>query len=170
MRCLRRVVCQHQDEQGYRRQIEPEWAAIPNMAPGVCPTIHSLCGRNCLNGKESGFTRLVCLADVVRAAVVQRTTINRRQRIGRYSRRQSMPHSSHGPVPSDAFPGAAISDSSGRGLSQERLAFDAAVDRSYVGGLERQEEKPNCRRSRSPCPDARYPHPEFLWSQPRGPP
>jgi transcriptional regulator with XRE-family HTH domain len=27
-----------------------------------------------------------------------------------------------------------------RGLSQERLAFDAGVDRSYVGGLERQEE------------------------------
>jgi transcriptional regulator with XRE-family HTH domain len=30
----------------------------------------------------------------------------------------------------------------GRGLSQERLAFDAEVDRSYVGGLERQEENP----------------------------
>jgi transcriptional regulator with XRE-family HTH domain len=29
-----------------------------------------------------------------------------------------------------------------RGLSQERLAFDAGVDRSYVGGLERQEENP----------------------------
>ena len=29
-----------------------------------------------------------------------------------------------------------------RGLSQERLAFDAQVDRSYVGGLERQEENP----------------------------
>ena len=29
-----------------------------------------------------------------------------------------------------------------RGLSQERLAFDAAVDRSYVGGLERREENP----------------------------
>jgi transcriptional regulator with XRE-family HTH domain len=29
-----------------------------------------------------------------------------------------------------------------RGLSQERLAFDASVDRSYVGGLERQEENP----------------------------
>src|SRR6266702_5326318 len=29
-----------------------------------------------------------------------------------------------------------------RGLSQERLAFDAEVDRSYVGGLERQEENP----------------------------
>ncbi|HTE76288.1 MAG TPA: helix-turn-helix transcriptional regulator [Xanthobacteraceae bacterium] len=29
-----------------------------------------------------------------------------------------------------------------RGLSQERLAFDADVDRSYVGGLERQEENP----------------------------
>jgi transcriptional regulator with XRE-family HTH domain len=27
-------------------------------------------------------------------------------------------------------------------LSQERLAFDAGVDRSYVGGLERQEENP----------------------------
>jgi transcriptional regulator with XRE-family HTH domain len=28
------------------------------------------------------------------------------------------------------------------GLSQERLAFDAQVDRSYVGGLERGEENP----------------------------
>jgi transcriptional regulator with XRE-family HTH domain len=28
------------------------------------------------------------------------------------------------------------------GLSQERLAFDSGVDRSYVGGLERQEENP----------------------------
>jgi transcriptional regulator with XRE-family HTH domain len=29
-----------------------------------------------------------------------------------------------------------------RGLSQEKLAFDAEVDRSYVGGLERREENP----------------------------
>ena len=29
-----------------------------------------------------------------------------------------------------------------RGISQEQLAFDANVDRSYVGGLERQEENP----------------------------
>ena len=29
-----------------------------------------------------------------------------------------------------------------RGISQERLAFDAEVDRSYVGGLERQTENP----------------------------
>ena len=29
-----------------------------------------------------------------------------------------------------------------RGLSQERLAFDAGVDRSYTGGLERGEENP----------------------------
>lgn len=29
-----------------------------------------------------------------------------------------------------------------RGLSQERLAFDAGVDRSYVGCLERREENP----------------------------
>lgn len=29
-----------------------------------------------------------------------------------------------------------------RGLSQERLAYDSGVDRSYVGGLERQEENP----------------------------
>jgi transcriptional regulator with XRE-family HTH domain len=28
------------------------------------------------------------------------------------------------------------------GLSQERLAYDAGVDRSYVGGLERREENP----------------------------
>jgi transcriptional regulator with XRE-family HTH domain len=29
-----------------------------------------------------------------------------------------------------------------RGVSQERLAFDAGADRSYVGGLERQEQNP----------------------------
>jgi transcriptional regulator with XRE-family HTH domain len=29
-----------------------------------------------------------------------------------------------------------------RGLSQERLAYDAEVDRAYVGGLERREENP----------------------------
>jgi len=29
-----------------------------------------------------------------------------------------------------------------RGLSQEGLAFDAEVDRSYVGGLERRQENP----------------------------
>ena len=29
-----------------------------------------------------------------------------------------------------------------RGLSQEKLAFDAGVDRSYVGSLERREENP----------------------------
>jgi transcriptional regulator with XRE-family HTH domain len=29
-----------------------------------------------------------------------------------------------------------------RGVSQERLAFDSGVDRSYVGGLERQEQNP----------------------------
>jgi transcriptional regulator with XRE-family HTH domain len=29
-----------------------------------------------------------------------------------------------------------------KGLSQERLAFDAEVDRSYLGGLERSEENP----------------------------
>jgi transcriptional regulator with XRE-family HTH domain len=29
-----------------------------------------------------------------------------------------------------------------RGISQERLAYDAEVDRSYVGGLERVEENP----------------------------
>ena len=29
-----------------------------------------------------------------------------------------------------------------RGISQERLAFDSEVDRSYVGGLERQTENP----------------------------
>jgi len=29
-----------------------------------------------------------------------------------------------------------------RGVSQERLAYDAGVDRSYVGGLERQSENP----------------------------
>jgi transcriptional regulator with XRE-family HTH domain len=29
-----------------------------------------------------------------------------------------------------------------QGVSQERLAFDARVDRSYVGGVERGEENP----------------------------
>lgn len=29
-----------------------------------------------------------------------------------------------------------------RGIPQERLAFDAGVDRSYVGGVERGEENP----------------------------
>ena len=29
-----------------------------------------------------------------------------------------------------------------RGLSQERLAFDAEVDRYYVGGLERAQQNP----------------------------
>jgi len=29
-----------------------------------------------------------------------------------------------------------------RGLSQERLAYDAGVDRAYVGGLERKEANP----------------------------
>jgi transcriptional regulator with XRE-family HTH domain len=29
-----------------------------------------------------------------------------------------------------------------RGISQERLAYDTAVDRSYVSGLERQAENP----------------------------
>jgi transcriptional regulator with XRE-family HTH domain len=29
-----------------------------------------------------------------------------------------------------------------RGVSQERLAFDSGVDRSYLGGLERGEENP----------------------------
>jgi transcriptional regulator with XRE-family HTH domain len=29
-----------------------------------------------------------------------------------------------------------------RGISQERLAYDAGVDRSYVGGLEREAENP----------------------------
>lgn len=29
-----------------------------------------------------------------------------------------------------------------RGISQERLAFDSGVDRSYLGGLERGEHNP----------------------------
>jgi transcriptional regulator with XRE-family HTH domain len=29
-----------------------------------------------------------------------------------------------------------------QGISQEKLAADAAVDRSYLGGLERQEQNP----------------------------
>lgn len=30
----------------------------------------------------------------------------------------------------------------GKGISQERLAFDAGVDRSYLGGMERGEANP----------------------------
>lgn len=30
----------------------------------------------------------------------------------------------------------------GKGVSQERLAFDAGVDRSYLGGMERGEANP----------------------------
>jgi transcriptional regulator with XRE-family HTH domain len=30
-----------------------------------------------------------------------------------------------------------------RNISQERLAFDAGVDRSYLGGIERGEENPS---------------------------
>jgi transcriptional regulator with XRE-family HTH domain len=29
-----------------------------------------------------------------------------------------------------------------KGISQERLAFDSGVDRSYLGGIERQTENP----------------------------
>lgn len=29
-----------------------------------------------------------------------------------------------------------------KGIAQERLAFDAGVDRSYLGGMERGEENP----------------------------
>lgn len=29
-----------------------------------------------------------------------------------------------------------------KGISQERLAFDSGVDRSYLGGMERGEENP----------------------------
>ena len=35
-----------------------------------------------------------------------------------------------------------------RGVSQERLAADAAVDRAYLGGLERQTENPTARPHR----------------------
>ncbi len=30
----------------------------------------------------------------------------------------------------------------GKGLSQEKLAYDAGVDRAYVGGIEREQENP----------------------------
>jgi len=29
-----------------------------------------------------------------------------------------------------------------KGLSQEKLAFDAGIDRAYLGGLERREQNP----------------------------
>src|SRR5258708_38051538 len=41
-----------------------------------------------------------------------------------------------------------------RGLSQERLAFDAGLALSYVGGLERREKNPTVERSRPPLQDA----------------
>jgi len=30
----------------------------------------------------------------------------------------------------------------GKGLSQEKLAYDSGVDRAYVGGIEREQENP----------------------------
>ena len=30
-----------------------------------------------------------------------------------------------------------------QGVSQEQLAFDAAIDRSYLGGIERSDENPS---------------------------
>ena len=44
-----------------------------------------------------------------------------------------------------------------RGISQERLAYDAGVDRSYVGGLERQVENPTIDLFRPTGKDARSP-------------
>ena len=29
-----------------------------------------------------------------------------------------------------------------KGISQERLAFDSGIDRSYLGGIEREAENP----------------------------
>jgi transcriptional regulator with XRE-family HTH domain len=57
-----------------------------------------------------------------------------------------------------------------KGLSQETLAYDSGVDRSYLGGLERQEENPTVRLAgvlevqiaelfRVPKPGARPPQP-----------
>jgi len=51
-----------------------------------------------------------------------------------------------------------------RGLSQER-AFDAGVDRSYVGGLERQEENPTVDVLDRLARTLSVQMSELLWSQ-----
>jgi transcriptional regulator with XRE-family HTH domain len=54
------------------------------------------------------------------------------------------------------------------GLSQERLAFDAEVDRSYVGGLERGEENPTVDLLGRLARTLKVPISELFVSPPRG--
>jgi transcriptional regulator with XRE-family HTH domain len=57
-----------------------------------------------------------------------------------------------------------------RGLSQERLAFDASVDRSYVGGLERREENPTVDVLDRLAKTLSVPISEFFVEPPKGSP
>lgn len=55
-----------------------------------------------------------------------------------------------------------------RGLSQEKLAFDASVDRSYVGGLERKQENPTVDLLDRLAKTLSVPLSELFVSPPRG--
>jgi transcriptional regulator with XRE-family HTH domain len=55
-----------------------------------------------------------------------------------------------------------------RGLSQEGLAYEAGVDRSYVGGLERREENPTVDVLDRLAKTLSVPLSEFFVTPPRG--
>ncbi len=55
-----------------------------------------------------------------------------------------------------------------RDLSQERLAFDSGVDRSYVGGLERREQNPTVDLLDRLAKTLSVPISEFFVQPPRG--
>jgi transcriptional regulator with XRE-family HTH domain len=55
-----------------------------------------------------------------------------------------------------------------RGISQERLAYDAGVDRSYVGGLERQAENPTIDLLDRLAKTLEVPLSEFFAHPPKG--
>lgn len=55
-----------------------------------------------------------------------------------------------------------------RGVSQERLAYDAEVDRSYVGGLERQTENPTIDLLDRLAATLAVPLAEFFVQPPKG--
>jgi transcriptional regulator with XRE-family HTH domain len=57
-----------------------------------------------------------------------------------------------------------------RGLSQEKLAFDAGVDRSYVGGLERRQENPTVDILDRLATSLGVPLSEFFKAPPKGAP